>query len=87
LPLATSGRTVIDVNLCCVVADEWPEEAGGYVKYLTSDDELVALPPKTNTLTVVCREVGMMSFVRYVTAAAPEVRYDVAAQFVAMGDG
>jgi hypothetical protein len=73
---------LLDVTLCCVgSSEEWDDAAGGCVTYMTADDELLTVPPKANALSLVCREPGVMSFVRFVSHAAPEPRYDVALQF------
>lgn len=61
-----------------VDADEpWPEEAGGYTVMLTSDEELCTVDPANNTLSVLGVPPGATTFVKFVTASAPGVRYDV----------
>jgi len=60
----------------------WSEATGGYVTYLTSDEELMTVLPAPNSLSLVLCEPGVMSFVKHVSAAAPEPRYDVAMQFL-----
>jgi hypothetical protein len=52
---AVAAATLIDATLACVAADEWPDEHGGFVSYLTTDDELLTVNPKQNTLSIVCR--------------------------------
>ncbi|KAA0153625.1 hypothetical protein FNF29_03013 [Cafeteria roenbergensis] len=61
-----------------VDADEpWPEEAGGYTVMLTSDEELCTVEPTSNSLSVLGVPPGATTFVKFVTASAPGVRYDV----------
>ena len=45
------------------------------------DDDLVSVCASCNTLTVVLRQPARMHFVKYVSAAAPGSRWDVAAEF------
>ena len=45
------------------------------------DDDLVSVCAACNTLTVVLRPPARMHFVKYVSAAAPGSRWDVAAEF------
>jgi len=71
------GRQRVEVVLCLTSA-EWEEEAGGYVTYLTPDEELLTVPPTPNGLSIVGLAPGVQSFVKYVSQDAPEVRYDVA---------
>lgn len=52
---ALAASTLIDVTLACVAAEEWPDEHGGYISYLTTDDELLTVNPKQNALSIVCR--------------------------------
>jgi Rps23 Pro-64 3,4-dihydroxylase Tpa1-like proline 4-hydroxylase len=84
-------RSVLEVTLCLCTGSsgagassstEWPAEAGGYVCYLTSDEELLTVPPKRNALSLVLKEPGLMSFVKLVTARAEGVRYDVNLHFL-----
>lgn len=76
----------VEVNLCLATppdytstneTSEWPEEAGGYVSYMTEDDQLLCVPPKENSLSLVLKEPGVMSFVKFVTSDAPGPRYDI----------
>ena len=60
---------------------EWPLEAGGFVSYLTSDEEVLTVPVKPNTLSVVAKPPGLYSFVKYVNHKAPGIRFDVLAHF------
>jgi hypothetical protein len=48
----------IDVTLTVVDAEEWPENHGGYVSYLTYDEPLLTVPPKRNSVAIVYRTVG-----------------------------
>jgi hypothetical protein len=45
------------------------------------DDDLLSVCAACNTLTVVLRPPARMHFVKYVSAAAPGSRWDVAADF------
>ena len=68
----------------------WPEAVGGYTTFLTADEEVATAMPRPNTLSLVLRPPAVMSFVKYVTAAAPGNRYDVALRFACAdtaGDG
>jgi hypothetical protein len=86
-PAAQPQPRLVDATLLCVLADEWEEDAGGYTSYLTSDEELLTVVPKQNRLVLVQREPGVMSFVKFVTHAAAENRYDVALQFLVAEPG
>lgn len=79
---STAPPTLIDATLCCISSPEWPESHGGYVSYLTSDEELLSVPPKANSLSLVLRPPGVMSFVKYVNHMGRENRYDYALQFM-----
>jgi Rps23 Pro-64 3,4-dihydroxylase Tpa1-like proline 4-hydroxylase len=77
-----AARAMVDATFCCVIdGDAWSDECGGYVSYLSGDEELLSVPPAPNTLALVARDATVMSFVKYVTHKAPECRYDVALQF------
>jgi len=75
--------TFVEVNLCLATpssadeTSEWPEEAGGYVSYMTEDDQLLCVPPKENSLSLVLKEPGVMSFVKFVSQDAPGPRFDI----------
>lgn len=55
-----------------------PEEYGGFVTYMSSDEELLTSEAKENTLALIYRAKGCMRFVKFLTAAAPECRCDYA---------
>jgi hypothetical protein len=87
LRAAGEGDAVLEVTLCLTPPEHdeaWGEGSGvgGYVTYLTSDEELLTVMPASNAASLVLREPGLMSFVKYVTAGAPGPRYDVALQFL-----
>lgn len=84
--IAQETSSFVEVNLCLATppdftsteeTSEWPEEAGGYVSYMTEDDQLLCVPPKENSLSLVLKEPGVMSFVKFVTQDAPGPRFDV----------
>ena len=69
---------------CYIVADEeeGTEAAEVYKsKSEEEEDELLSIPPASNTLSLVLRDGGIMQFVKYVSAAAPGSRWDVASVF------
>lgn len=76
---------LLDVNFCCVATEEgWEDNdnaAGGYISYLTAEEEKFTSFPKPNTLTVVFRDPKLLSFVKYVTKSHPCPRYDYDIQF------
>jgi hypothetical protein len=79
---ADVAGTLLDATLCCVARDEeWPAEHGGHTVYLTAAEQLLTVPAKANTLSLVLRGRGTMSTVKLVSAAAEENRYDVALTF------
>jgi Rps23 Pro-64 3,4-dihydroxylase Tpa1-like proline 4-hydroxylase len=92
LRAAGEGDAVLEVTLCLTPREHdeaWAEGsgaggsgAGGFVTYLTSDDELLTVLPASNAASLVLREPGLMSFVKYITAGAPGPRYDIALQFL-----
>lgn len=81
-PAVASASRTLDVTLLCVGREApWEDAWGGAAHYLTADEELLTLNPVANALTLVARAPGVFSFVEFVNADAPEVRYDVALQF------
>ena len=54
---------------CAEGDDEQPEK-----------DELLSVQASPNTLNVVMRDTGTLRFVKYVSAAAPGSRWDIAAE-------
>ena len=86
---AAPAPSMLEVTLCLCTDDagagagaEWPAEAGGFVCYMTADEELLTVPAKRNALSLVLKEPGLMSFVKLVTARAEGVRYDVSLHFL-----
>lgn len=76
--------TMLDATLCCVsTTSEWPESHGGYVSYLTSDEERLTVGVVGNSLSLVLRPPGVMSFVKFLTHHTTENRYDVSLSFAA----
>lgn len=77
--------SLLDVNFCCVATEEgWEDNdnaAGGYISYLTAEEEKFTAFPKPNTLTIVYRDPKLLSFVKYVTKSHPCPRYDYDLQF------
>jgi len=66
----------LDVLLGVQGDTAWKEDDGGFVTYLDSEDELLTLIPRNNTLSLVYREQGCMQFVKFVGLTAPAPRYD-----------
>jgi len=60
----------------------WEDSYGGYVTYMDSETELLALPPQSNVLSLVYRDVGCMKFVKFLTSQAPCNHYDFQHTFV-----
>eukprot|EP01138_Halocafeteria_seosinensis_P001504 gb/GECG01001542.1/.p1 GENE.gb/GECG01001542.1/~~gb/GECG01001542.1/.p1 ORF type:complete len:361 (+),score=54.03 gb/GECG01001542.1/:1-1083(+) len=77
----TEERTVMDATWCFIREKEWDIDKGGHIVYLTKDEELLTVPPQRNSLSLLCKEPGILSFVKYVNHHAPENRYDVSAQY------
>ena len=44
-------------------------------------EDLLSVTAARNTLSLVHRDAGLMRFVKYVSAAAPGSRWDIAAEF------
>ena len=69
---------------CYIVADEeeGTEAAEVYKsKSEEEEDELLSIPPASNTLSLVLRDGGIMQFIKYVSAGAPGSRWDVASVY------
>ncbi len=90
---ASAGQddgVVLEVVLClpwasdnsCTSGDdsEWPLSCGGYMTYLTVDDEVLTVPVSSNSLSIVAKPAGVFSFVKYVNHTAPGVRFDLQAR-------
>lgn len=61
-------------------ADSWPEAVGGYTVMLSADEELCTVEPRANALSVLGVPDGATTFVKFITAECPGVRYDVRMQ-------
>ena len=47
---------LLDVTLCCTSEEhEWTDNVGGWITYMTADDELLTVSPKHNSITIVCK--------------------------------
>ena len=67
---------------CYIAAeDEATTAAEVYVNDDAEENNLVSIQPKTNTLGLVLRDPGTMSFVKYVSALGMGSRWDVAATY------
>lgn len=49
---------VVDATWCFIHRKEWDLEKGGYIVYLTKDEELLTVPPQRNSLSLLCKEVS-----------------------------
>jgi len=56
---------------------EWTKDTGGVVLYLDSEEELQAVAPHANTLSVVYRDSACNRFVMYNTHNSPGTRMDI----------
>lgn len=67
---------------CYIAADESDEEQGPDAEYDDEDDtRLLSVSASNNTLSLVYRDPGTMRFVKYVSAAAPSSRWDIAFEY------
>ncbi|RKP17474.1 hypothetical protein ROZALSC1DRAFT_7711, partial [Rozella allomycis CSF55] len=48
--------------------NDWSEEWGGLVHYISGKDTLLSIPPTCNTLTLVMRDSEVIKFVKYVNS-------------------
>lgn len=49
---------LLDVTFCCTGEEndtEWTDDKGGWITYMTADDELLTVSPKHNSITIVCK--------------------------------
>lgn len=60
---------------------EWPLACGGYMTYLTVDEEVLTVPVSPNSLSIVAKPAGVFSFIKYVNHTAPGLRFDAMARF------
>lgn len=93
---APASASVLEATLCLTDPahdDAWQDDetCGGFISYLTENEELLRVHPQANSLSLVLREGGpdgapppLMSFVKYVKAGAPGPRYDVSLQFIVL---
>ena len=65
-----------------IAADEIGEDQGPDAEYDDEDDtKLLSVSAGNNTLSLVYRDPGTMRFVKYVSAAAPSSRWDIALEY------
>jgi len=64
----------------------WDTEHGGFITYMDSETELIALPPQPNVLSLVYRDVGCWNFVKFLTSEAPTHCYDFQNTFTTLDD-
>ena len=57
------------------------EAAESYRPNADSNEDLLSVFASTNALSLVLREKSAMRFIKYVSAAAPGSRWDIAAEF------
>ncbi|KAF8057154.1 Ogd [Scenedesmus sp. PABB004] len=73
-----------------LLADDEEEGAGGAAAVYRqdgNDSAVINVPAACNTLNLLMRDAGLMRFVKYVSAAAPGSRWDVAMEYVPEDDG
>ncbi|KAF6252117.1 Oxoglutarate and iron-dependent oxygenase degradation C-term-domain-containing protein [Scenedesmus sp. NREL 46B-D3] len=72
-----------------LLADEDDEAAGAAAVYHQdgNDSGVINVPAASNTLNLLMRDAGLMRFVKYVSAAAPGSRWDIAMEYVPEDDG
>jgi hypothetical protein len=58
----------------------WPEAVGGYTVMLSAEEELCTVEPRANALSILGVPDGATTFVKFITAECPGVRYDVRIQ-------
>jgi len=67
---------------CYIEQDEESEmEASAIYREDEDDGPLVTLTPSFNSLSLVCRDEGVLRFVKYIAAAAPSSRWDISAEY------
>jgi len=57
--------------------EEWDFEYGGGVTYMDEEEELLAILPEPNTISIVLRDKGVQTFVKYMTHHAPQPVFDL----------
>ncbi|WIA40768.1 hypothetical protein OEZ86_004448 [Tetradesmus obliquus] len=90
-PEAADGWAVGEVGgfEAYLLADEEEEAAGAAAVYRQdgNDSGVINVPAASNTLNLLMRDAGLMRFVKYVSAAAPGSRWDLAMEYVPEDDG
>ena len=66
--------------------DKWQDCMSGYVCYVAGDDELLTIDSKFNTLSMVLRDGGVMSFVKRLSKAAPSHKIDIKTCYTLISD-
>ncbi|KAG2388273.1 hypothetical protein C9374_000437 [Naegleria lovaniensis] len=66
-------RLDVLIRLC---PDHWDFEYGGGVTYMDEEEELLAILPEPNTISIVLRDEGVQTFVKFLTHHAPGDVYD-----------
>ncbi|KAF0976959.1 hypothetical protein FDP41_004254 [Naegleria fowleri] len=66
-------RLDVLIRLC---PDNWDFEYGGGVTYMDEEEELLAILPEPNTISIVLRDEGVQTFVKFLTHHAPGDVYD-----------
>ena len=71
---SSGGGALLEATLMCVLtgAGEWDDSWGGVTTYLTAEEERESVSPQSNSLCIVLREEGLLSFVKHVSRMAPE---------------
>lgn len=54
-------------------ADQWRADCGGFTSYIADDEELLTVVPKSNSLSMVYREDGVLKFVKHVNHQMAQV--------------
>ncbi|OQR67131.1 2-oxoglutarate and iron-dependent oxygenase domain-containing protein 1-like [Tropilaelaps mercedesae] len=66
------SRCVLDLSLF-FNADQWRADCGGFTSYIADDEELLTVVPKSNSLSMVYREDGVLKFVKHVNHQMAQV--------------
>ncbi|CAD5219780.1 unnamed protein product [Bursaphelenchus okinawaensis] len=74
---AKNNGYALDLMIFFMDDEEWPSEAGGFISYLAENDpdELLRMPPRKNSLAIVFREPGVLSFTKYVNCNIGDKEY------------
>ena len=78
-----AAGSLFEATLTCVLTGpgEWEDAWGGTTTYLTADEERESVSPQGNSLCLVAREPGLLSFVKHLSRQAPEPVYQVLLQY------